>query len=383
MKKSLIALAIASAVSAPAFAATSNVDVYGVLNMSLNYVDTDVAGAANSTNVTSTASRIGFKGTEDLGGGLAAIWQIESSFNADEQSGSFATRNTFVGLKGGFGTVLMGNHDTPMKLVGRLVDNFGDTLADSRNILGAVGSTTNATGSVTNGAGTSAFDLRTKNTVAYITPDFSGFTAAVAYVADYTPVSGAGTSALDSQTTDAYSINAVYNNGPLMLGAAYEAHNGFGSGVGGVNNTGTNSDMWRIVGGFNVAGFKLAALYESIGGDVASYNRDAYGLFATYNMGAWAFKANYMAADESDAIHNGVSGNDGADQWTIGADYALSKRTVVYGFYAATSNDTYGAYGLGAGAGASDQTVSSIACGVGSTCGTSPSTFSLGVKHAF
>jgi predicted porin len=351
MKKSLIALAIASAVSAPAFAATSNVDVYGVLNMSVNYVDQDVPGTQSSVNVTSTASRIGFKGAEDLGGGLAAIWQIESGFNADEQSGSLATRNTFVGLKGGFGTVLAGNHDTPMKLLGRMVDPFADTLADSRNVLGAVRT------------GANIFDMRTKNTVAYVSPNWSGFTMAAAYVADWS-----ATTSLDSQNTDAYSINAVYNNGPLMLGAAYETHNGFGSGVGGV---GTNSDMWRIVAGFDVAGFKLAGLYEQIGGDVAAYNRDAYGLFATYNMGAWAFKADYMAAQESDA----PGGNDGADQWTAGADYSLSKRTVVYGYYARTSNDNVGGYGLGAGAGSSDQTVGNL--------GSNPSTFSMGVKHAF
>lgn len=358
MKKSLIALAIASAVSAPAFAATSNVDVYGVLNMSLNFVDQDVSTLPNSSpSVTSTASRIGFKGAEDLGGGLAAIWQIESGFNADEQSGTLASRNTFVGLKGGFGTAMIGNMDTPMKTMGRMVDNFGDTLADSRNILGAVST-----------SGASAFDLRTKNTVAYITPDFSGFTAAVAYVADYAATVPAS---LDNQNTNAYSINAVYNNGPLMLGAAYEAHNGASS----TPAPGTNSDMWRIVGGFNIAGFKLAALYESIGGDVAAANRDAYGLFATYNLGAWAFKANYLNADESDKVTGLVKGNDGADQWTVGADYSLSKRTVVYGLYAATSNDTYAGYGLGAGAGSSDQSVANL--------GSSPSTISVGVKHSF
>lgn len=352
MKKSLIALAIASAVSAPAFAATSNVDVYGVLNMSVNLIDQDVPGTQSSTSVTSTASRIGFKGAEDLGGGMAAIWQIESGFNADEQSGTLASRNTYVGLKGDFGTVLMGNHDTPMKLLGRSVDNFADTLADSRNILGAVDT------------GTNVFDLRTKNTVAYVSPNWSGFTTAIAYVSDWSTgaTGGTATAAVDNNSADAYSINAAYNNGPLMLGAGYESHNGLASN--------TNMDMWRIVGSFNIGDFKLAGEYEQIGGDVAAYNRDAYGLFATYNMGAWAFKVNYMNASESDR----VGGNDGADQTTLGADYSLSKRTVVYGYYAVTNNDTFAAYGLGTGAGASDATSHSDA---------NPSTFSLGVKHSF
>jgi predicted porin len=370
MKKSLIALAIASAVSAPAFAATSNVDIYGVLNMSLNYVDTDVPNSDNSLSVTSTASRIGFKGTEDLGGGLAAIWQIESGFNADEQSGTLASRNTFVGLNGGFGTVLMGNHDTPMKMMGRMVDNFGDTLGDSRNILGSVGNGGTTT------AGKNLFDLRTKNTIAYVSPNWSGLSFVAAYVADWSTSSTVSTcpagapavgptpsSCLDNNSADAYSISGVYNNGPLMLGAAYEAHNG--------TLSNTNADIWRIVAGYDFAGFKLAGAYEQTGGDIAAYKRDAYGLFASYKLGAWNLKGNYMAASESDA----VGGNDGADQWTIGADYALSKRTVAYGLYARTSNDQFGGYGLGAGAGSSDQTIGNL--------GSNPSTFSMGVKHSF
>ncbi len=350
MKKSLIALAIASAVSAPAaFAATSNVDVYGVLNLSMNFVDPDVSGQDSSNpSITSTASRIGFKGAEDLGGGLSAIWQIESGFNADEQSGTLASRNTFLGLKGGWGTALMGNHDTPMKMVGRMVDNFGDTLGDSRNILGA------------NSTGKSQFDLRTKNTIAYVSPDFDGFNAVAAYVSDWNanPASG-----LDNNDYDAWSINGTYKNGPLMLGAAYENHNSAAAN--------SDSDMWRIVGGFDIAGFKLAALYESMDGGsaVSRDSRDAYGLFGSYMMGAWNFKANYLNADDSDF------GNDGADQWTIGADYVLSKRTTVYGYYASVSNDSLGGYGLGAGAGASDQTIGNA--------NSSPDSFGIGMRHSF
>src|SRR5574340_1647481 len=165
MKKSLIALAVAGVVSAPAFAATSNVDVYGKLHVSVSVFD-DQNTAAEDTQVSSNASRIGFKGAEDLGGGLSAIWQIESGVNLDEQSGTWASRNSFVGLKGDWGTAIAGNHDTPLKLVGRAVDLFGDTMADSRNVLGG------------------GSDMRAKNTVAYITPSFSGLTIAAAYTND-------------------------------------------------------------------------------------------------------------------------------------------------------------------------------------------------------
>jgi predicted porin len=349
MKKSLIALAIASAVSAPAFAATSNVDVYGVLNISVNFVDPDAPGQDSSNpSITSTASRIGFKGAEDLGGGLSAIWQIESGFNADEQSGTLASRNSFLGLKGGWGTVLAGNHDTPMKMLGRMVDNFGDTLGDDRNLLGA------------RYTGQNIFDLRTKNTIAYVSPDFAGFQAVAAYVADWTT----NGSALDDNNFDAYSINGTYKNGPLMLGAAYEDHNSP------TDTAASENDMWRLVGGFDIAGFKLAALYENIGGSNKANVRDGYGLFGSYAMGAFNFKANYLNVSDND-----VANNTGADQWTIGADYAMSKRTTAYAYYAKVSNDSGAGYGLGAGAGASDQTIGNF--------GSNPDSFGIGMRHSF
>jgi predicted porin len=133
--KKILAVAIATAFAAPAFAATSNVDVYGKLHMSVNWYN-DQPSDINDIGISSNASRIGFKGSEDLGGGLKGIWQIESGLNLDEQNGTLANRNSFVGLSGGFGTALLGNHDTPLKLVGRKVDLFGDTIADSRNVMG-------------------------------------------------------------------------------------------------------------------------------------------------------------------------------------------------------------------------------------------------------
>ncbi len=358
MKKSLIALAIASAVSAPAFAATSNVDIYGILNGDVNYVDSDQANKDSQISVSSNASRLGFKGTEDLGGGLAAIWQVESGFNVDETSGTLGSRNTFVGLKGGFGTVLAGKHDTPMKMIGRKVENFGDTMADDRNILGS---------SAANGA--SMFDLRTSNTIAYISPNFSGVTMIAAYVTDHGNALAADpacVATLDCNTSDAYSVSAEYANGPMMLGAAFEKHN-VANGV-----TTVNRDMWRLVGGYKFGDFKLGGLYEKGSADALlnTADRSAYGLFADYSMGAITLKANYLSVDDYAS-----TSNTGASQWTVGADYALSKRTTAYAYYASLDNDTGAAFGLGIGGGVSDNT--------GSVAGTNPSVFGLGVKHSF
>jgi predicted porin len=344
MKKSLIALAVASAVSAPAFAATSNVDIYGKLHVSASFVD-DQPDAMSDLQFSSNASRIGFKGSEDLGGGLKAIWQIESGVNLDEQNGTWASRNSFVGLAGGFGTVLLGNHDTPFKLVGRSVDLFGDTLADSRNILG--------------GAGTDSSDMRADNVLVYMSPSFSGLMVTAAYSTD--PVSLA-TNAADRDATDVWSVNATYTNGPLFLGAAYSDGDVLNDILGQDSN-------WRLAGGYTFGNFKVVGQYDSYEDSTAAgEDFDAWMVGASYTMGAAVLKANYIDGEVDNCTGVGCD----PSQWTIGADYNLSKRTSVYALYAAGEEGVT----LGYGAGTSDRISGGNADG-------DVAVLSFGVVHTF
>src|SRR5664279_1950936 len=141
MQKKLIALAIASAISAPVFADNANFTFYGAADVSYDMVNTgDGVTAANGLVpvqgvtkrvVSSNVSKFGFKGAEDLGDGLAAVWQIEQQINFDDAAkNTFASRNTFAGLKSdSMGTVLFGIHDTPYKIATRGLDVFGDSIA--------------------------------------------------------------------------------------------------------------------------------------------------------------------------------------------------------------------------------------------------------------
>ncbi len=355
--KKILAVAIATAFAAPAFAATSNVDVYGKLHVSVSSIDADTAGVSTDTSVSSNASRIGFKGAEDLGGGLAAIWQYETTINLDgnnaSNGGTGSMRNSFIGLKSGFGTVIAGIHDTPMKLLGRMLDNFGDTQADSRGMLGA-----------TSLNGTNIFDPRTNNTIAYVSPDFSGLTVSGAYVTDLNEANNQ----VDNNDTDAYSVNAVYKNGPILLGAAYEKQN--------VTAT-TDRDMWRLAAGYTFGNAKLGALYQSSESTNAlTEERDGWGVFGSYAMGAITLKANYLKAGES----NLAAGDDGANQLTLGVDYALSKRTTVYALYASVDNDSNAKYGLGTGVGSTDRVSGG---GTAISGGADPSLFGIGMTHTF
>ena len=354
MKKSLIALAVAGTFAAPAFAATSNVDIYGVIKSSYDYINTDApAGGANPdsnlTRISTNSSRIGFKGSEDLGGGLKAVWQWETGLTTDTSGAATGNRNTFVGLAGGFGTFLLGTHDTPYKLATGSLDVFSDTMGDYNTIMGSLN-------------GTNWFDLRGSNVWAYISPTFSGFHAALARV----NANEAGTQG--AADGDAWSLAGIYNNGPLFASLAWEKHE---NGVAGAGAT-TSLDAWKLGVGYKFGDAKVGFGYESMDDDGGATvnDRNAWFINGTYAMGPITLKAQYASAGDGD-----TAPDTSADYWAIGVDYNLSKRTKVYALYATTDNDAGGLYATG-GAGAGGTFTPTVA-------GTDPSVLSIGIEHSF
>ncbi|MDO9012464.1 MAG: porin [Gallionella sp.] len=394
MQKKIIALAIAAAFAAPAaFADTSNVTVYGVANVSYDMTKTGSAVAAtsfSSNKVSSNTSRLGLKGTEDLGDGLSAIWQIESLVNIDNSNAAgntIGSRNTFAGLSSKTaGTVLLGRHDTPYNLSNRKYDLFADGMADNRSIMGGGRSSvqaTTTTAAIVNTVGAS-FNGRQPEVIAYISPAFNGLTGAIAYVA------GAETQTLASQTKgSAWSLAALYGNGPISANFGYETHTlgSAGSGTLGFNTgtpvaasalAGLKETAWTISGGYKVEAFELNAIYEKTsdnfgvlagtpGTNVLGHR--AYYLSGKYNVSANdAVKLAYANAGSNASV------NTGATQISLGYDHSLSKRTTVYAAYTKLSNDTVGVYVL-SGNGTGAPTVGGA--------GAKPSAISLGMKHTF
>ena len=136
MNKKLLTAAIGAALAAGPMLAQADVKVYGKVHMSVDYLDakdaTTSGGAAGdlgrkTTTVSSNASRWGLDISEKLGGGMTAIAKLEQQINADGESNSQDTRNRYVGMKGKFGTVLAGIHDTPFKDISRTVELFPST----------------------------------------------------------------------------------------------------------------------------------------------------------------------------------------------------------------------------------------------------------------
>ena len=391
MKKVLIA-ALATAFAAPAasYAATSNVDIYGRVSATYNVLNTDTSVPGQDKtlySVSSDNSFIGFKGNEDLGGGLKAIYQLEVGFdvNGGAQSNlsktgalaggnTFIYRNTFVGLASdSFGTVLLGKHDTPYKMATSRLDVFGNEPADYRNIIG-------------NMDGTQVFAQRPSNVIAYVTPNIAGFTGAIAYVAG-NPV-GNGT----ASNADAWSVAGMYSNGPIYATIAYEKHNkvtGYTLGAAvPVSTDPLDNNAWKAGVGYDFGPGKVGLIYEhaTVDNTVSgiSYTRSAYLLDGAYNVtGNIVLKASWGHAG---SLSN--TSNTGANSYAVGADYVFSKRTKLIAQYQKVSNDSSASYGVGFGTNTyyapSTATTGGVATGpTTGYAGDSPSIISVGIVHTF
>lgn len=381
MNKKLVTLAVAAALAAPAVASADAI-LYGKLNVGINYIDQNegfkgwglsdnqvVKYAFNNqylgitnpfiTTPQGPSNRIGVKGSEDLGNGLKAIYQVELGFSISDSNNNGAVnnetitmRNTFVGLSGNFGTVLMGRHDTPLKISTGPLDLFADTLADYNNTVGFQ-------------------DLRVDNAVAYISPNFAGFQLAAAVHAGGGSYAFGGYNNDSDSLAEAYSFAGIYKNGPWYASLAYEGINkdlspeGLGGtcGVVGINDIycGYGWDAqtwgkWRVgLGILDWNGFTLTGIYENWnnGMFMDGQNADLWNVQAGYTFGQIMIKAAYGSNNQSgdnwfragggvyeDVAYRAYAVDDyNFKTWSFGVDYNLSKRTKAFALYTDNTTD--------------------------------------------
>lgn len=378
MKKNLLALAVAGAFVAPvAMADTANVTVYGIADVSYDQTRNGDGPAAapvsgvTSNKISSNSSRIGFKGAEDLGGGLKAIFLIERGIAIDtnDMTGATFARNSYAGLAGdAWGSVTLGKNDTPYRSSTRGLDVFADHIADNRSLMGR---------------GTAGFDARFSDTVRYDSPDMSGFKVAAAYTA----AAESNTLASANIKGRGESLSGTYATGPFSVTAAYQK-NVFGStsNVTGFSALGSacaaatvcDEKAWKLGGSYKVDQFAVNAVYEkttdNLGNAAGGMGHKAYYLAGVFN--ATANDAIKLAYTKADKLRDGNLANSGAKQWAIGVDHSLSKRTAVYAMYTKLDNDAAASYALSTAAIATGTTNANGA-------GADPSAFSIGMKHAF
>lgn len=343
MQKKIIALAVAAAL-APA-AAMADTTVYGRIHVSVDSISGFNTSKTNSS-VNSNSSRFGVKGSEDLGSGLKAVYQLESGINAinnnngvgganDGNPGGGAPgnslftgmRTSYLGLAGDFGTFLVGRLPAGEQYV---YDSnlFADQVGDAANILASGNSGIAGVSNYIGGRANSALH--------YITPNFSGFDAALTYLP---AASVDATTGLSVATTSSASWG-VKANYAAMGAAVHVAYFNVKAGTP-IPATYANFTPLSIAGSYDFGPGMVTAQYVrnkiSVTAVTPDVTQNMYNIGGTFKvMPNGTVKAQYSKAADS------TNNNDGGSQIAIGFDYDLSKRTGVYVAFAQTNNNAGG-----------------------------------------
>jgi predicted porin len=365
MQKKLLTLAVAGALGAPAVA-LAQVEVYGTIHMSLNYMDygEGTLGAPSVTkfDVASHASNVGVRGRESLGGGLTAWFQVETNASMERSNNiahtsNFASRNSAVGMQGGFGNVFVGQWTTPWADLDALwgvgtVATYGPitSIIGRRETTGSApnpncvngGSGLGGNGvvcdSVEGGGGVGhPFWRRISNSIHYQSPVLAGIQVKVAYQTNQDKAEASpalpGTVTADPQMWSA-SVTWSGMGGRARIGAAFDGHKEF-------TTVGKTDDGWRVTGGFNFGFADVGAAYEEMTYKLAAGDCEAkqMGIGVAIPIGQGAIRASYSQADDLEGPAIGCAADNGAKQYNIGYDYRFSKRTTVGVGYATIEND--------------------------------------------
>lgn len=399
----------------------ATVTLYGTINTDAGTVErtgaTASTAALNSmvgapgltpTNVPSrsvlrsNSTNFGIRGTRDFGGGLKAVFQVESGYSTDGAGGTLAGRDTFIGLEGNFGTLLYGgNIDSPYKRSVQGKDPFFVTgIATQKGILGSPGfnvaSVNAVSGSTVGGNAAGAqqqnagFDARQNNVVIYRSPVYSGFAGEVSYGMNEQKSSG-------GINPTVISAQVRYERGPWFASYAYEERedvfglNSLLTFVPGTGSTGalfvppagaSSKDSANKVGvGYKLfSNTELLLVWENLKyttntGTMREYERDAWVGSINHRMGRHRAIVSYSKADQgSCSLASGTACSTsgmGAEQWALGYVFDLDAMTSLYAFWTQIRNDDAAAYNFGVSG--------APAAGVGAD----PQGLALGIRYRF
>ena len=360
MKKSLIALAVLAASGAAM--AQSSVTLFGIVDTNVSYLD-GVSNAAG-TNTDSkygigtsgnAISRLGFRGVEDLGGGLKAGFHLEGEIFGDDGNASgfnFQRRST-VSLMGGFGEVRLGRDLTA-----------GYTKTSSYDVFGQAGYGMFLGWSAWGAVGADANGIRKSNMITYFTPNMSGFSGAIGY-------------GFDEQTTGSLGRYVggyvAYDNGPLSLALSYDQSDLGQAAAAAVVARKIERDVVTLGASYDFGMAKLNGMYQRLQDDEAGFadkkvNSFAVGVSAPVGA-AGVVKLQYALYDQE----NVGTRDSKAHHISLGYQHNLSKRTAVYGTVSYMDNKDVSAVALsGKGLGTIDARAGDSQTGV-----------QVGIRHSF
>ncbi len=293
MRNNLSFIALSLAAVTLSAAANADVEIYGKGFVTLENYDN---GSETITETNSNASRIGFKGSEDLGNGLKAVFKIEREVDLTGESSELKARNTYVGLKGSFGQAIIGIHDSPTKDLSKKLDLFNDMTGDYKNVIEG--------------------ETRAKNVLRYTSPKFSNTVVDVMFIGDETTD--------NSGITDSMSLSASWKGDNVVLGISQDVNVKSGSFEKDYLNL-TRVMAYYTNKTLTVGGF----IQQASEGDsyVGEYDRDSYHVSAAYKLdGGYTLKAQYSAGSDN-LVDQDTS------MLSLGVDYKLSKSTKVLAMF--------------------------------------------------
>lgn len=320
-----------------AASAQSSVAVYGQVDAAIAHEDADAPGVASRTAIHAgqASSRIGFRGAEDLGGGMKALFNVEAGFGIDTGMGDSALfgRRAVVGLEGSFGMVTIGREYTPI-----------DNISGATHILGQGFYGTNL-----NAFANGRMTRRISNSVNYKSRPMGGLKFSAAIGLGETPT---------GPSQDLKTVSLEYQQGKLFAGIGYATYDRLASG----------SDREMIFGGaYAIGALEFKGNYM-VGDQTGPNNR-----YTQANLGAaMAFGPGKVYGNlQQSKLQNGARGNG----YALSYSYSLSKRTNVYASYGTTVNNERAAFSLSA----AGSTITPPA----SALGADPVAYAVGLRHTF
>jgi len=313
MKKSLVALAVLAASGAAM--AQSSVTLYGIADVWVGSVKVETGSVSTtSTSMISggvSTSRWGMKGAEDLGGGLKAIFQFEQAVSVDTGAASNFGRQAYVGLAGGFGTVKLGLISSPFDNY-QAASNaaFDSDLAPANNPAGGVFRSANE------------YIGKVSNTVAYESPNFSGFAGQISY-------------SLDEDVATQPSITSMaltYGAGPLAAQFAYQVED--------KSTASSDISYLRLGASYNFGVATAKFTYGAVDniGNVDGAKASEFQIGADMPISAaMTLSASYAVSDDNDK-----AGDTKRSGFGMAVAYGLSKRTTLYGGFKIAKFDYIG-----------------------------------------
>ena len=384
MQKKLLALAVAGALVPAAAIAQSSVEIYGRANLGVQSWEAKGAtlGAAadfdRRLRVYDGSSRVGFRVNESLGGGMRAFVVIESGVNIDSgtnlgqsnaaantSSGFWASRDSYVGIGGGWGDIRFGRQSIFWSngVIAQTGANYLDTAVD---------------GLINNPSLTAIPVTRQSSTVSYNSPTVGGFNATLSY----SPHSQEGVQANLDADGDVMGITGRYTSGAIRAQVDWAVAQGNTNALGvQTENTGWKVGLgWAYAPGSQISGVLGNYENENVG-NVAGLDleRQFWLINWEHMIGQWQILAQYYNGDEVDSSIAGDLDETDVQGWTFGVKYFLSKRTGVYASYHNVKNGDLAFADLN-GAGMSSSSSGTLPA---TSAGADVKIFAVGVMHNF